>query len=25
MKGPACEPLKCFPTRVVDGYVEVQA
>ena len=23
--GPACEPLRSYPTRVADGYIEVQA
>jgi 3-phenylpropionate/trans-cinnamate dioxygenase ferredoxin component len=25
MKGPACEPLRSYPTRIADGYIEVQA
>jgi nitrite reductase/ring-hydroxylating ferredoxin subunit len=23
--GPACQPLRSYPTRVADGYIEVQA
>jgi 3-phenylpropionate/trans-cinnamate dioxygenase ferredoxin subunit len=25
MGGPACEPLRSYPTRVTQGYIEVQA
>ena len=25
MGGPACEPLRSYPTRIANGYVEVQA